>query len=450
MYKSLSQKLLATFDKLKGHGVLKEQHVNDAMRDIRIALLEADVALTVVKSFVEQVKERAIGQEVVQSVNPAQQVVKIVHDQLVEALGKTPVPININAPAPAAMLMVGLQGSGKTTSSAKLASFLHAKHKKKVLLASLDVYRPAAQKQLEILANQLNIESLPIVAEEKPLSITKRAFATAKTSGIDIIILDTAGRNHLDDTLMQELVEVKALAKPVETLFVADSLTGQDAVNIAKSFSETVGISGVILTRADGDGRGGAALSITHVTGQPIKFLGVGERPDQFEVFDPDRIANRILDMGDVVALVEKASQIADQNEQEKLAAKIQKGQFSLNDMLKQLQSMSKMGGMSSMLAALPGAGKIAEKLGDANLNDKVLVHQCAIIQSMTKKERIYPTLMNASRRIRVAKGAGLEVSDVNKLLKQFTQMQKMFKKVGKLGKIGMMRHGLSALMPRR
>ena len=436
MYKSLSDRLSGIFDRLKGRGTLSEDDVNAALREIRIALLEADVALPVVKEFIEQAKEKAIGQELVKSINPAQMVIKIVNDQLIHALGGEPEAINLNARSPMVMLMVGLQGSGKTTSSAKLAKLLNIKFRKNVLLASLDVYRPAAQLQLETLAKQMDIPSLPIVEGEKPLAITKRAMDAAKVQNIDVIILDTAGRLHIDDKLMNELKDIKALSKPIETFLVADSLTGQDAVHIAKNFHDAIGVTSIILTRADGDGRGGAALSMRHVTGCPIKFLGMGERVDQLEIFDPHRVASRILDMGDIVALVERAAALSDTEDQEKLAKKLEKGHFD-----------QKMGGLSSMLGFLPGIGKIKDKLEGAGLDDGLVRRQLGIIRSMTKKERRTPNILNGSRRKRIALGSGVQVMEVHRLLKQFEQMQTMFKRMGKMGQKGFMRQGLGAMM---
>ncbi len=450
MYKSLSERLSGIFDRLKGRGILSEEHVNTAMREIRIALLEADVALPVVKEFIEEAKAKAIGQELIKSINPAQMVIKIVNDQLVQALGGEPEPLNLNAPSPMVMLMVGLQGSGKTTSSAKLAKLINTRFRKNVLLASLDIYRPAAQLQLENLAKQMSIPSLPIVEGEKPQDITKRAIAAAKVQNIDVIILDTAGRLHIDDELMDEVKQIKAISNPIETFLVADSLTGQDAVNIAKNFHEIVGITGIILTRADGDARGGAALSMRHITGQPIKFLGMGEKVDQLEIFDPHRVASRILDMGDIVALVERAASLSDSEDQEKLAKKLEKGHFDLNDMAKQIEGMQKMGGLSSMLGFLPGIGKIKDKLEGAGVDDSLVRRQLAIIRSMTKLERRNPNVLNGSRRKRIANGSGVLVMDVNRLLKQFEQMQKMFKQMGKMGNKGFLRQGLNSMMRNR
>ncbi len=450
MYKSLSERLSGIFDRLKGRGILSEEHVNTAMREIRIALLEADVALPVVKEFIEEAKAKAIGQELIKSINPAQMVIKIVNDQLVQALGGEPEPLNLNAPSPMVILMVGLQGSGKTTSSAKLAKLINTRFRKNVLLASLDIYRPAAQLQLENLAKQMSITSLPIVEGEKPQEITKRAIAAAKVQNIDVIILDTAGRLHIDDELMDEVKQIKSISNPIETFLVADSLTGQDAVNIAKNFHEIVGITGIILTRADGDARGGAALSMRHITGQPIKFLGMGEKVDQLEIFDPHRVASRILDMGDIVALVERAAALSDSDDQEKLAKKLEKGHFDLNDMAKQIEGMQKMGGLSSMLGFLPGIGKIKDKLEGAGVDDSLVRRQLAIIRSMTKLERRNPGVLNGSRRKRIANGSGVLVMDVNRLLKQFEQMQKMFKQMGKMGKKGFLRQGLNSMMRSR
>ena len=447
MYKSLSDRLSGIFDRLKGRGTLSEDDVNTALREIRIALLEADVALPVVKEFIEQAKEKAIGQELIKSINPAQMVIKIVNDQLIHALGGEPEEINLNAPSPMVMLMVGLQGSGKTTTSAKLAKLLNTRFRKNVLLASLDVYRPAAQLQLETLAKQVDIPSLPIIEGEKPLAITKRAMEIAKVQNIDVIVLDTAGRLHIDDELMNELKSIKALSKPIETFLVADSLTGQDAVNIAKSFHDAIGVTSIVLTRTDGDGRGGAALSMRHVTGCPIKFLGMGERVDQLEIFDPHRVASRILDMGDIVALVERAAALSETQDQEKLAKKLEKGHFDLNDMAKQLEGMQKMGGLSSMLGFLPGIGKIKDKLDGAGLDDNLVRRQLGIIRSMTKKERRTPGIINGSRRKRIALGSGVQVMEVNRLLKQFEQMQTMFKRMGKMGQKSFMRQGLGAMM---
>ena len=447
MFDALTSKLSSIIDKLKGRGALTEADVKLALREVRVALLEADVALPVVKDFMAHVQEKAIGQELIKSINPAQMVIKIVNDQLVQALGSEPESINLNAPSPMVILMVGLQGSGKTTSSAKLAKLLSTRFKKNVLLASLDIYRPAAKLQLENLAKQMSIPSLPIIEGENPQTITKRAMNAAKTQNIDVIILDTAGRLHIDEALMDEIKQIKTISNPIETFLVADSLTGQDAVNIAKSFHEVVGVTGIILTRADGDARGGAALSMRHVTGQPIKFLGMGEKVDQLEIFDPHRVASRILDMGDIVTLVERAAALSESEDQEKLAKKLEKGHFDLNDMAKQIEGMQKMGGLSNMLGFLPGIGKIKDKLEGAGIDDSLVRRQLAIIRSMTKQERRNPSVLNGSRRRRIANGSGVQVMEVNRLLKQFEQMQKVFKQMGKMGKKGFMRQGLSNMM---
>lgn len=446
MFQTLTNRLTTVFDKIRGRGALTEADVNAALREIRIALLEADVALPVVKEFIEGVREKAVGQEVIRSISPGQMVVKIVSDHLVEMLGSEPVPINVAAVSPMAMLMVGLQGSGKTTSSAKLARYLTQKMNKKVLLASLDIYRPAAQLQLETLAQQLSIASLPIEPGEKPLQITQRAMQMGRTHGFDVVILDSAGRLHIDEELMQEVAEVKKFANPIETFLVADAMTGQDAVTIAREFHEKVGVTGIILTRIDGDARGGAALSMRSITGCPIKFLGVGEKTDQLELFQPDRIAGRILDMGDVVGLVEKAAEVIDQKEAEKMASKMQKGTFDLNDMASQIEQMMKMGGMNSMLSLLPGIGKMKEKIAASGMDDALFKRQIAIIHSMTKQERRNHKILNGSRRRRIAAGCGQTPADVNRLLKQFEQMQAVMKKVSKMGKGGMIRQGLKGL----
>lgn len=450
MFESLSQKLSGIFDRLTGRGALSEADVAEAMREVRIALLEADVALPVVKEFVKKVQERAVGQEVVKSVTPGQMVIKIVHDELVTVLGGTDEAeraLNLNAAPPAVILMVGLQGSGKTTTSGKLAVRLK-NEKKKVLLASLDVYRPAAQRQLEILAEQAAVGSLPIIMGEKPVAIAKRALDVGRREGYDVVILDTAGRLHIDQELMAEVADVRDVAKPVETLLVVDSMIGQDAVTLAREFQDKVGVTGIVLTRVDGDARGGAALSMRQVTGRPIKFLGLGEKLDALEPFHPDRLAGRILGMGDVVSLVEKAMATIEQDEAERLAERMQQGKFDLNDMLAQFKQVEKMGDLGGILKMLPGIGKIASQLKDAKINDKTLARQKAIILSMTPKERRNPDLIKASRKKRIAQGCGLDVQDVNRLLKQYQQMAGMMKKVGKLGQKGLMRHGLGGLLP--
>jgi signal recognition particle subunit SRP54 len=447
MFESLSQRLSAVFDKLTGRGALSEADVTEALREVRVALLEADVALPVVKDFVARVKERAVGQDVVKSVSPGQMVVKIVHDELIATLGTEGVDLNLNAVPPAVILMVGLQGSGKTTTSGKLAVRLK-KDRKKVLLASLDVYRPAAQQQLEILARQADVGSLPIVMGEMPVAITKRALDMGRKEGYDVVILDTAGRLHIDQELMAEVAAVRDVAKPVETLLVTDAMIGQDAVTLAREFNEKVGVTGIVLTRVDGDSRGGAALSMRHVTGRPIKFLGMGEKLEALEVFHPDRIAGRILGMGDVVSLVEKAMETVDQEEAEKLAKRIEKGKFDLNDMLSQFKQVEKMGDLKGILGMMPGIGKMAAQLKDAKIDNKMVGRQKAIILSMTAAERKNPDLIKASRKKRIAAGSGVSVQEVNKLLKQHQQMADVMKKVGKLGQKGLMRHGLGGLLP--
>lgn len=449
MFQSLSSKLTGILDKIRNRGALTEADVTAALREVRIALLEADVALPVVKQFIESVREKAIGQDIIKSISPGQMVVKIVQDHLAEMLGGAAEELNLATVPPAVILMVGLQGSGKTTSSGKLAKYITNTQKKKVMMASLDIYRPAAQQQLETLGQQLDVVTVPIIPSEKPLQITERALQLARAQGVDVLILDTAGRLHIDDILMEEVCAIKKLSTPVETFLVADAMTGQDAVTIAKAFNEQIGVTGIILTRLDGDARGGAALSMRAVTGCPIKFMGVGEKLDQLEVFQPERIAGRILDMGDIVSLVERAASVVDQDEAERMAKKMQKGSFDLNDMAKQIESMMKMGGMSSLLGMLPGVGRIKDQIDKVGMDDSVLKRQIAIIQSMTKKERKDPKMLNGSRRKRIASGSGVQVQDVNKLIKQFEQMQQMMKKMGKMGQKGLMRSGLKGLLGR-
>ncbi|MBN8530845.1 MAG: signal recognition particle protein [Alphaproteobacteria bacterium] len=448
MFQNLSQRLSDVFSKLTRKGALTEEDVNTALREVRIALLEADVALPVVKEFVESVKAKAVGQEVIRSISPGQMVIKIVSDHLVEVLGGASEGLDLAASPPVVVMMVGLQGSGKTTTSGKLALRLLSKHRKKALLASLDVNRPAAQEQLAVVAKQAGTESLPIVPGQKPLEITQRALKEAKLGGYDVLILDTAGRLHIDDELMAELAAVRDLANPKETLLVADSLTGQDAVNVARQFNEKIGVTGIVLTRIDGDGRGGAALSMRQVTGRPIKFLGTGEKLEGLEEFHPERVASRILDMGDVVSLVERAVENIDKEAAEKMAVKALEGQFDLDDMAAQFKQIKKLGGLGGMLTMLPGMGKMKQQLEGANIDEKMLARQEAIISSMTKKERKHPKLLNASRRRRIALGAGVEVQDVNRLLKQHQQMADMMKKVKKMGKKGLLRGGLKGLLP--
>jgi signal recognition particle subunit SRP54 len=440
MFENLSKKLTASLDKLRGRGALSESDVDAALRDIRIALLEADVALPVVKHFTATVREKMIGAKIVESVQPAQMVVKLVHDALVELLGAENSELALNVAPPAVILMVGLQGSGKTTTTGKLALFLKDKQRKKILLASLDVYRPAAQAQLATVANTAGVTCLDIVAGEMPEAITERALKAARLGGYDVLLLDTAGRLHIDAELMQELAQVKKLSNPCETLLVADALTGQDALTIASEFHEKIGITGIILTRTDGDGRGGAALSMRHVTGQPIKFVGAGEKLSDLEPFHPDRIASRILDMGDVVSLVERAAAAVSEADAEAMAKKmLGSGGFDFNDMLTHLRQIGNMGGLNSMLGMLPGMGRIKEKMAEATIDEQILKKQEAIILSMTHKERSNPKLLAASRKRRIAKGAGVTVQDVNRLFKQYQQMETMMKQFKKLGRGGMM-----------
>lgn len=446
MFESLSDKLTGVFGKLRKRGALSEADIDAAMREVRIALLEADVALPVVKDFIKSLKEKAVGQEVVKSVSPTQMVVKIVQDHLAELLGSETAELNLRASPPVVVLMVGLQGSGKTTTTGKLAKRLKEKQNKKVLLASLDVQRPAAQKQLEVLSQQANVGGLPIVKGETPAQITKRAMETARLEGYDVLMLDTAGRLHIDEALMGELAEVKAISQPTETLLVADSLTGQDAVTIAREFHEKIGVTGIVLTRVDGDARGGAALSMRHVTGQPIKFMGTGEKLENLEPFHPQRIASRILDMGDVVSLVERAAENISEEEASNLQARFEEGKFDLTDLANQMKTMRKMGGMGSLLSMMPGMGALKDKIDPAQMEGALTVTD-AIISSMTPKERANPKILNASRKRRIAAGSGTSVQEINRLIKQHQQMGDMMKKVRKMGKGGMMRSGLGKML---
>jgi signal recognition particle subunit SRP54 len=457
MFDTLGNRLNEVFDRLRGRGALGEDDVAAAMREIRIALLEADVALPVVRDFITAVREKAVGQDVVRSVTPGQMVVKIVHDHLVEVLGGaeprgTPSGadsgLDLNAPAPVAIMLVGLQGSGKTTTAAKIALRLKNRERKKVLMASLDVQRPAAQEQLAQLGRQTGVATLPVIAGERPIAITRRALQTGRAEGYDVVLLDTAGRLHIDEELMLEVAAVHEAANPHQTLLVADAMTGQDAVNVAKAFAERTGITGIVLTRVDGDARGGAALSMRAITGRPIVLIGTGEKLDALEPFHPERIAGRILGMGDIVSLVEKAAETADEDEAERLAAKLQRGNFDLDDLAGQLRQIRRMGGMGGMLGMLPGVGKIKKQLAGANIDEGILKRQEAIIGSMTKSERKNPKLLNGSRRRRIAAGSGTAVPEINRLLKQYQDMAGMMKKMKKLGQKGLMRHGLSALMP--
>jgi signal recognition particle subunit SRP54 len=449
MFENLTQRLGDVFDRLTRRGALSEADVDAAMREVRVALLEADVALPVVKDFIDKVKEKAVGETVIKSVTPGQMVVKIVHDHLVETLGAESVALNLQATPPVPILMVGLQGSGKTTTTAKIAMRLTNRERKRVLMASLDTRRPAAMQQLAVLGEQTGVDTLNIVPGEPPLAIAKRAVVTAKLGGYDVLMLDTAGRLHVDDDLMREVADVRDATSPAETLLVADAMTGQDAVNVAQNFKDRVGLTGIVLTRVDGDARGGAALSMRAVTGCPIKLLGVGEKLDALEDFHPSRVAGRILGMGDVVSLVEKAAETIERDEAEKLAAKMEKGNFDLNDLSQQLKQLQKMGGLGGVMGMLPGIGKIQKQLSQANIDERILKRQQAIISSMTREERKKPELIKASRKQRIANGSGVGVADVNKLLKQHMEMQRMMKQMKKLGQKGLMRQGLSALMPR-
>lgn len=443
MFDSLTDKLGSVFNKITSRGVLNEKDIDEAMREIRIALLEADVALPVVKDFIAKVKEQALGEKVVRSIQPGQMVVKIVHEELIKVLGSDESALNFNTVPPAVILMSGLQGSGKTTTSAKLAKLLAKK--RKIMLASLDVYRPAAQEQLEQLATQIGCTSLPIIKEQKPLDITKRALETAKKGGYDVLILDSAGRLHIDNELMDELIEVKKLANPIETLLVADAMMGQDACNVAKEFNEKLGVSGIVLTRIDGSSRAGAALSMRMIAGVPIKFLGTGEKIDEFEEFHPDRIAGRILGQGDVISLVETAMEKIDREEADKMAQQMMKGKFDLNDLLAQIRQIQKLGSLGGIMSMIPGLSKFKNQIENAGIGDDLIKKQEAIILSMTLKERKNPDLIKASRKKRIAAGAGVEVHEVNKLLKQYEQMASMMKKFGQGGGMS----GLASMMKR-
>ena len=434
MFENLTNKLEGIFSKLKKAPSLNESQVETGLKEIRQALIAADVALPVVKKFIEDIKPKAIGQEIIRSTSPGQMLVKIVHDQLVEVLGGKVEEINLKAVPPASLLLVGLQGSGKTTTAVKLAKNIEKNFKKKILLVSLDVYRPAAQEQLKILCEKNNLNVLPIIKDQIPIDITKRANNAATLSGSDVIIFDTAGRTQVDLNMMSEIKNIKAEANPVETILVADSLTGQIAVKLASEFDKAVELTSIILTRVDGDGRGGAALSMKQTTGKPIKFIGVGEKIDDLEAFHPDRLANRILGMGDIVSLVEKASQDLDEEKIRLTEEKIKKGSFTFDDYLMQLKQMKKMGGMEGVLSLLPGVGKVKEQMQNANIDEKLLSMNEAIILSMTKRERENPDIISGSRRKRISLGSGTDVQMINKLLKQFKMMSKMMKKMSKGG----------------
>ncbi|MSO64762.1 MAG: signal recognition particle protein [Alphaproteobacteria bacterium] len=449
MFESLQERLGGVFDRLTRRGLLKEADVAEALREVRVALLEADVALPVVRDLVAAVQQKAVGAEVLRSVTPGQMVVKIVYDQLVEALGRAAEPINLRATPPVPLLMVGLQGSGKTTTAAKLARRLKEKGNRKVLLASLDIYRPAGQEQLRVLGEQIGVATLPVINGQMPVDIAKRAMQAGTLQGFDVVILDTAGRLHVDEAMMTEVAAVRDAVHPPEILLVADSLTGQDAVNVARAFKERVGVTGIVLTRTDGDARGGAALSMRAVTGCPIKLLGTGEKLDALEEFHPSRVASRILGMGDVVSLVEKAAETIEQDEAARLEKKMMSGQFDLNDLAQQFRQMRKMGGMQGLIAMLPGVAKAKRQMAEANIDDRQLARQEAIIYSMTAKERRNINVLNGSRRRRIATGAGVQIQDVNRLLKQYRQMADMMRKVGKLTKGGKLSpQALRSLMP--
>jgi signal recognition particle subunit SRP54 len=463
MFEGLSKRLGDVFDRLRGRGALTEADVDAALREVRTALLEADVALPVVRQFVDEVRPKAIGADVIRSVTPGQMVIKIVNDHLVEMLGGTVADLDLNAIPPVVILMVGLQGSGKTTTSAKIGYRLVQgpqgmaaemfgtegtfATRRKVMMASLDTRRPAAQQQLKVLGEQTGVPTLPIVPLEMPLAITRRAMEQARREGFDVLILDTAGRLSIDEELMTEVKQISDLAKPKETLLVADAMTGQDAVNTAKAFNERLAVTGIVLTRVDGDSRGGAALSMRAVTGRPVKLIGVGEKFDALEPFHPDRIASRILGMGDIVSLVERAAETIEKEDAEKLAAKVRKGQFDMDDLLSQLRQLRKMGGMQGLLGMLPGAMQAKAAMSKAKIDEKQLKRQEAVILAMTPKERRNPDIIHASRKKRIAAGSGVAVQDVNKLLKQHADMLKMMKRVNKLGEKGFMR-SLGGMQP--
>ena len=434
MFENLTNKFEEIFSSLKKAPSLNAEQVEAGLRKIRLALLEADVALPVVKKLIENIKSRAVGQEIIRSTTPGQMIVKVVYDEIVKILGNTNSELNLNAVPPVCIMLVGLQGSGKTTTAAKLSKYLEKNNKKKSLLVSLDVYRPAAQEQLSILGEQNSIQTLPVVKDQMPLDIVKRAMSAATLSGSDIIIFDTAGRTQVDLSMMQEIKDIKSLANPLETILVADSLTGQVAVNIASEFKRAVDLTGIILTRIDGDGRGGAALSMKFETNIPIKFIGTGEKIEQLDIFYPDRITNRILGMGDVVSLVEKASQDLDQENIKKTEENLKAGIFSMNDYLSQLRQMKKMGGMDGVLSMLPGVSKIKKKMDNANIDENIIKINEAIILSMTKEERLNPKIIDGSRKKRISSGSGADSATINKLLKQFKMMTNMMKKMSKGG----------------
>ncbi len=443
MFENLTNKFEEIFSSLKKAPSLDENQVDEGLKSIRLALLEADVSLEVVKEFINRVKPKALGQEIVRSTSPGQMVVKIVYDELVSFLGDKTSDIQLNAVPPVPIMLVGLQGSGKTTTTAKLARFLEKNNKKKVMMASLDVYRPAAQEQLRLLGEQNNILTLPIIEGQVPADICRRAISAANLNGSEVILFDTAGRTQIDFQMMNEIKQIESIINPSETILVADSLTGQVAANVAKEFKNTVNLTGIVLTRSDGDGRGGAALSMKYVADVPIKFLGVGEKIENFEVFYPDRIANRLLGMGDIVSLVEKASEDLDQENLKKTEENLKKGQFSLEDYLSQLRQMKKMGGIEGIMSFLPGVSKIKSQMDQAGVDEKIITQNEAVILSMTKKERENPKIIDGSRKKRIASGSGTDVATINKLLKQFKMMSEMMKKMSKVNMKGMADKGI-------
>ena len=443
MFENLTNKFEEIFSSLKKAPSLDEKQVDEGLKGIRLALLEADVSLDVVKEFISRVKPKALGQEIIRSTSPGDMVVKIVYDEIVSFLGDKNSEISLNAVPPVPIMLVGLQGSGKTTTTSKLAKFLEKNNKKKVMMASLDVYRPAAQEQLRLLGEQNNIETLPIIEGQLPADICRRALSAANLNGCEVVLFDTAGRTQIDFQMMNEIKQIETITNPAETILVADSLTGQVAANVAKEFKNTVNLSGIILTRADGDGRGGAALSMKYVAEVPIKFLGVGEKIENFEVFHPDRIANRILGMGDIVSLVEKASEDLDQENLKKTEEKLKKGQFSMEDYLSQLRQMKKMGGIEGIMSFLPGVSKITSQMDQSGIDEKIITQNEAVILSMTKQERENPKIINGSRKKRIANGSGTDVATINKLLKQFKMMSEMMKKMSKGNMKGMADKGI-------
>ena len=443
MFENLTNKFEEIFSSLKKAPSLDEKQVDEGLKGIRLALLEADVSLDVVKEFISRVKPKALGQEIIRSTSPGDMVVKIVYDEIVSFLGDKNSEISLNAVPPVPIMLVGLQGSGKTTTTSKLAKFLEKNNKKKVMMASLDVYRPAAQEQLRLLGEQNNIETLPIIEGQLPADICRRALSAANLNGCEVVLFDTAGRTQIDFQMMNEIKQIETIINPAETILVADSLTGQVAANVAKEFKNTVNLSGIILTRADGDGRGGAALSMKYVAEVPIKFLGVGEKIENFEVFHPDRIANRILGMGDIVSLVEKASEDLDQENLKKTEEKLKKGQFSMEDYLSQLRQMKKMGGIEGIMSFLPGVSKIKSQMDQSGIDEKIITQNEAVILSMTKQERENPKIINGSRKKRSANGSGTDIATINKLLKQFKMMSEMMKKMSKGNMKGMADKGI-------